>query len=163
VNQTATSAAKPRTAAAQRVLGTAFKAQQRQVAQDLVLPSSLTQRLPRPAMQGLAALRGSRRLVVNRRCRSVCRPAAAGSAVPAITGAGGGRKPGAAATRSLSLLRHRKAWHPSYLHSSSRHRSVLPNPSLKLTPNGMAHQPSSAGPAAHCALAVWRAMPPGSA
>ena len=36
---------------------------------------------------------------------------------------------------------------------------VLPNPSLKLSPNGVAHRPSSAGPSAHFALAVQRATP----
>jgi hypothetical protein len=35
----------------------------------------------------------------------------------------------------------------------------LPNPSLKLSPNGVAHWPSSAGPSAHFALAVQRATP----
>ena len=34
-----------------------------------------------------------------------------------------------------------------------------PNPSLKRSANGMSRWPSSAGPAAHCALAVQRAMP----
>jgi hypothetical protein len=34
-----------------------------------------------------------------------------------------------------------------------------PNPSLKLSPNGVARRPSSAGPAAHFALAVQRATP----
>ena len=38
-------------------------------------------------------------------------------------------------------------------------RAVLPNPSFKPSPNGMSRQPSSAGPAAHFALAVQRAMP----
>jgi len=37
--------------------------------------------------------------------------------------------------------------------------AVLPNPSLKLSPNGVARWPSSAGPAAHFALAVQRATP----
>jgi len=36
---------------------------------------------------------------------------------------------------------------------------VLPNPSLKLSANGMSRWPSSAWPAAHFALAVQRAMP----
>jgi hypothetical protein len=36
---------------------------------------------------------------------------------------------------------------------------VLPNHSVKRTGNGLSHQPSSAGPAAHFALAVWRANP----
>ena len=36
---------------------------------------------------------------------------------------------------------------------------VLPNPSLKRSANGMAHRSSSAGPAAHFALAAQRAMP----
>ena len=36
---------------------------------------------------------------------------------------------------------------------------VTPNPSLKRSANGMSRWPSSAGPAAHFALAVQRAMP----
>jgi hypothetical protein len=36
---------------------------------------------------------------------------------------------------------------------------VLPNHSVKRTGNGLSRQPSSAGPAAHFALAVWRAKP----
>ena len=35
--------------------------------------------------------------------------------------------------------------------------SLKPNPSLKASPNSVAHWPSSAGPAAHFALAVQRA------
>ena len=35
--------------------------------------------------------------------------------------------------------------------------AALPNPSLKASPNSVAHWPSSAGPAAHFALAVQRA------
>ena len=38
-------------------------------------------------------------------------------------------------------------------------RKLMPNPSLKRSANGMARWPSSAGPAAHFALAVQRAMP----
>jgi len=38
-------------------------------------------------------------------------------------------------------------------------RQVRPNPSLKRSANGMSRWPSSAGPAAHFALAVQRAMP----
>jgi len=37
--------------------------------------------------------------------------------------------------------------------------AMTPNPSLKRSDNGMSHLPSSAGPAAHFALAVQRAMP----
>ena len=37
--------------------------------------------------------------------------------------------------------------------------AALPNPSVKLSTNGMPHWPSSAGPAAHFALAAQRAMP----
>ena len=44
------------------------------------------------------------------------------------------------------------AAHPS-------NNAVLPNPSLKRSANGMPLWPSSAGPAAHFALAVQRAMP----
>jgi len=36
---------------------------------------------------------------------------------------------------------------------------LTPNPSLKRSANGMSRWPSSAGPAAHFALAVQRAMP----
>ena len=36
-------------------------------------------------------------------------------------------------------------------------RAALPNPSLKPSPNSVARRPSSAGPAAHSALAVQRA------
>ena len=38
-------------------------------------------------------------------------------------------------------------------------RALMPNPSLKRSANGMSRWPSSAGPAAHFALAVQRAMP----
>ena len=38
-------------------------------------------------------------------------------------------------------------------------RAAWPNPSLKRSANGMSRRPSSAGPAAHFALAVQRAMP----
>ena len=41
----------------------------------------------------------------------------------------------------------------------SRFSAALPNPSLKLSPNGVSRRPSSAGPAAHFALAVQRATP----
>ena len=40
-----------------------------------------------------------------------------------------------------------------------RAKSARPNPSFKRSANGIAHWPSSAGPAAHCALAVQHAMP----
>ena len=36
---------------------------------------------------------------------------------------------------------------------------VQPNPSFKLSPNGLSRRPSCAGPAAHCAHAVQRAKP----
>ena len=39
------------------------------------------------------------------------------------------------------------------------HHLARPNNSFKLSPNGMSRWPSSAGPAAHFALAVQRAMP----
>jgi hypothetical protein len=38
-------------------------------------------------------------------------------------------------------------------------RRARPNPSLKLSPNGVAHWPSSAGASPHFALAVQRATP----
>ena len=41
----------------------------------------------------------------------------------------------------------------------ANHVSVLPNNSFKLSPNGMSRWPSSAGPAAHFALAVQHATP----
>jgi len=44
------------------------------------------------------------------------------------------------------------AAHPS-------NNAVLPNPSLKRSANGMSRRPSSAGPAAHFALAAQRDMP----
>ena len=37
--------------------------------------------------------------------------------------------------------------------------ALKPNPSLKLSPNGAPRWPSSAGPAAHFALAVQRVTP----
>ena len=43
-------------------------------------------------------------------------------------------------------------------HASPMH-TLRSNPSLKRSPNGMAHWPSSAGPSAHFALAVQRATP----
>jgi len=43
--------------------------------------------------------------------------------------------------------------------SSARGRRAWPNTSLKLSTNGMARWPSSAGPAAHFALAVQRTTP----
>ena len=44
-------------------------------------------------------------------------------------------------------------------HPSGHHRTPRPNPSFKLTGNGVARRPSSAGPAAHFALAVQHATP----
>ena len=38
-------------------------------------------------------------------------------------------------------------------------RRAEPNPSFKLSPNGLSRRPSCAGPAAHCAHAVQRAKP----
>ena len=35
------------------------------------------------------------------------------------------------------------------------HSPATPNPSFKPSPNSVPRQPSSAGPAAHFALAVW--------
>ena len=73
---------------------------------------------------------------------------------------------GFAAVRSPAhkLLRHAVAQHrwqarqggcPSALPVPA----ARPNPSLKRSANGMSHWPSSAGPAAHFALAVQRATP----
>ena len=47
----------------------------------------------------------------------------------------------------------KNAQRPTSLHA------VRPNHSLKLSANGMSRWPSSAGPSAHFALAVQRAMP----
>jgi hypothetical protein len=47
--------------------------------------------------------------------------------------------------------------------NSSAPHQVLPNPSFKRTPNGVARQPASAGASPHFALAVRRTTPPGSA
>ena len=49
---------------------------------------------------------------------------------------------------------------PSMKLLPAAHLSALkPNPSLKLSPNGVPRWPSSAGPAAHFALAVQRVTP----
>jgi len=49
---------------------------------------------------------------------------------------------------------------PPHLNAArSQFRALMPNPSLKRSANGMSRWPSSAGPAAHFALAVQRAMP----
>ena len=45
------------------------------------------------------------------------------------------------------------------LQLSSELSALKPNPSLKLSPNGVPRWPSSAGPAAHFALAVQRVTP----
>ena len=50
-----------------------------------------------------------------------------------------------------------QAWGAKYGAGSSA--AALPNPSVKLSTNGVPHWPSSAGPAAHFALAVQRATP----
>jgi len=47
----------------------------------------------------------------------------------------------------------------SFIVSNPSNNAVLPNPSLKRSANGMSRWPASAGPAAHFALAVHRAMP----
>ena len=50
---------------------------------------------------------------------------------------------------------------PRFFHAQGRYLrcAVLPNPSLKRSDNGRPRQPSSAGPAAHFALAVRRVLP----
>ena len=48
-------------------------------------------------------------------------------------------------------------------HSHAASNAVKPNPSFKPSPNSVARQPSSAGPAAHFALAVRRATLSGPA
>ena len=45
------------------------------------------------------------------------------------------------------------------LQLSSELSALKPNPSLKLSPNGVPRWPSSAGPSAHFALAVQRVTP----
>jgi len=47
----------------------------------------------------------------------------------------------------------------SFIVSNPSNNSVLPNPSLKRSANGRPRWPSSAGPAAHFALADQRALP----
>ena len=54
---------------------------------------------------------------------------------------------------------HRFHCPASVLRAVRSNREVLPNPSLKVSTNGVARWPSSAGPAAHFALAVQRATP----
>ena len=47
----------------------------------------------------------------------------------------------------------------AYFRCLASARTALPNPSFKRSTNSVARQPSSAGPAAHFALAAQRAMP----
>jgi hypothetical protein len=76
--------------------------------------------------------------------------------VPAFTGAGGGRKSSASAACRVSLLRHRQAWHPSYLQPSPQRCIVLPNPSLNRTrygrqrKAGLRHMVHHLSPALRC-------------
>ena len=46
---------------------------------------------------------------------------------------------------------------PAMLVAAAQHRKLRSNPSFKPSPGSVARRPSSAGPAAHCALAVQRA------
>ena len=55
------------------------------------------------------------------------------------------------------LARERAKVAPAALCLHCHHRRALPNPSFKPSPNSVARRPSSAGPAAHHALAVQRA------
>jgi hypothetical protein len=58
-------------------------------------------------------------------------------------------------SRWRGLCCHR--WRFPYSPAMSAKEAMPPNHSFKRTPNSVARQPSSAGPAAHFALAVWRA------
>ena len=70
--------------------------------------------------------------------------------------------PRAHQNREFSYSVSSPSQHPSQ-HPSRHLRAPRPNPSFKPTPDGVAHWPSSAGPAAHFALAVQRATPSGAA
>ena len=85
---------------------------------------------------------------------------------PAVAGSGGGfsqGQPGRRKVRASALLNKSRigARSTGNLRSSKhrRRKPVQPNPSFKLSPNGLSHWPSCAGPAAHCAHAVQRAKP----
>ena len=69
--------------------------------------------------------------------------------------AGHGRQRGAAGTWGWAP----KVTGPLRAHCHRTVGAARPNPSLKLSANGMSRWPSSAGPAAHFALAVQRATP----
>ena len=92
-------------------------------------------------------------------------PAAVRSGVASLHLVSGGRQHQASAglvsaQRAASLLwLARVSRSGGTLHFFSRPAALMPNPSLKLTTNGVARRPASAGPAAHCALAVQHATP----
>jgi hypothetical protein len=108
-------AAKPQEWAALCVVGNRIQTTNRRVTIYLAMPECLFRHRLRPAKLHLAALRGNQWRAHNRPCESVCWPAAAGAAVLPFTVAGGGRNSSACAACSVSLLRYRKAWHPSDL------------------------------------------------
>jgi len=60
---------------------------------------------------------------------------------------------------SIERIHHQKF--RNFMNLSST--KATPNPSLKRSANGMSRWPSSAGPSAHFALAIQRAMPPSPA
>ena len=66
---------------------------------------------------------------------------------------------------TFPLVSVQKAWHRCSLTSNAHFsvQTVLPNPSLKLTPNGMARRPIRAGASPHFARPGRRAMPLGAA
>ena len=67
----------------------------------------------------------------------------------------GRRSPSGAAQALIRIARK----HPRSSARRAGMNAAGSNPSLKLSPNGMSRWPSSAGPSAHFALTVQRAMP----
>ena len=93
---------------------------------------------------------------------SVHRAAAVSTLRLGPSGYGGlnARRPTASSAERKNLGRHARRNHGDFAGLPlAVQRAVLPNPSLKRSANGMSRWPSSAGPAAHFALAVQRAMP----
>ena len=74
-------------------------------------------------------------------------------AMPAHPTFGSLPNPRQSASRKLAL------WLSATDLRASTVRRAEPNPSFKLSPNGLSRRPSCAGPAAHCAHAVQRAKP----
>ena len=73
--------------------------------------------------------------------------------------AAGNTGPTPPSTVSERLPQQKSASCGAYYRVQGMLSAAWPNPSFKRSANGMAHWPSSAGPAAHCALAVQHAMP----